>query len=101
MSKYDEEVKSTIVTKDYRITTDREGIEKHLKLQLYDLRRRFEYCSPILTMQKICKRFLVRKRYLKKQRLTRLLVWSLNRWYKRSIIADLLRGTNLSRDLLY
>ena len=66
------------------------GIEQHLELQLYDLRRKFEYSSPILTIQKTAKMFLMRKKYLKKQRLIKLLTWTLNRWYMRSILLQML-----------
>lgn len=72
------------------MTNEWAGIEQHLELQLYDLRRKFEYSSPILTIQKTAKMFLMRKKYLKKQRLIKLLTWTLNRWYLRSILLQML-----------
>ena len=72
------------------MTNEWTGIEQHLELQLYDLRRKFEYSSPILTIQKTAKMFLMRKKYLKKQRLIKLLTWTLNRWYMRSILLQML-----------
>ena len=72
------------------MTNEWAGIEQHLELQLYDLRRKFEYSSPILTIQKTAKMFLMRKKYLKKQRLIKLLTWTLNRWYMRSILLQML-----------
>jgi len=83
------------------MTSERVGIEKHLELQLYELRRKFEYSSPILTIQKTAKMFLKRKIYLKKQRLIRLLTWTLNRWYMRSIMLKMLSGLGLNKSLLY
>ena len=72
------------------MTNEWTGIEQHLELQLYDLRRKFEYSSPILTIQKTVKMFLMRKKYLKKQRLIKLLTWTLSRWYMRSILLHML-----------
>ena len=72
------------------MTNEWTGIEQHLELQLYDLRRKFEYSSPILTIQKTVKMFLMRKKYLKKQRLIKLLTWTLSRWYMRSILLQML-----------
>ena len=72
------------------MTNEWAGIEQHLELQLYDLRRKFEYSSPILTIQKTVKMFLMRKKYLKKQRLIKLLTWTLSRWYMRSILLQML-----------
>ena len=68
---------------------------------MYDLRRKFEYCSPILTIQKTVKRWIYRKRYLKKRKLTALCVWGLNRWHKRYWLERMMSGLKLNRELLF
>ena len=68
---------------------------------MYDLRRKFEYCSPILTIQKTVKRWIYRKRYIRKRKLTALLAWGINRWHYRFWIEKYLKGCNLTREELY
>lgn len=81
-----------VVTENYKMTTDMAGIVQHLESQLYDLRRKFEWCSPILTIQKTAKRCIYRKRFLKKKIMTKLLVWSLNRWNLRLNLERFMKG---------
>jgi hypothetical protein len=78
------------------MTSKRKGIEQHIELQLYDLRRKFEYCSPILTIQKTAKMFIYRKKFLRKRRMIKLLNWSLNRWNLRGHFLHLMKGLGLT-----
>lgn len=85
----------------YQLTTDPVGINQHLKAQIYDLRRKFEYCSPILTIQKTVRRFIYRKRYLRKRKMIVLFTWGVNRWYYRYWVERMLKNMDLTRELLY
>ena len=85
----------------YQLTTDPVGINQHLKAQIYDLRRKFEYCSPILTIQKTVRRFIYRKRYLRKRKMIVLFTWGINRWHYRYWVERMLKNMDLTRELLY
>ena len=89
------------MTENYQMTSLKAGIEKHLAMQTYALRRKFEWCSPILTIQKTAKMKIYRRKYLRKQRMTKILVWALNRWNKRGHIEYLLKCMKLDRELLF
>ena len=54
------------MTENYQMTSLKAGIEKHLAMQTYALRRKFEWCSPILTIQKTAKMKIYRRKYLRK-----------------------------------
>ena len=86
---------------DFQMTAIRKDILEHLKKQNYDIRRKFEYCSPIVTMQKTIKAYLMKKKYAKKKKLTTLLVWGLNRWNMRRHMEALKRGLGLTPSLLH
>lgn len=75
-------------------------VEKHLEELSYELRRKFEFCSPILTVQKTAKMFIYRKKYLKKRRMAKLLMWSLNRWNLRGHLHHFRKHMGLTASLL-
>lgn len=52
----------------------------------YALRRKFEWCSPGLTIVKTVKMFLTRKKYKRKRRMMKLLYFMLGRWFKRVLL---------------
>ena len=80
---------------------DYQVITRQLQEEHYMLRRRFEYCSPILTIQKTVKAWLVRKRYRSKLILLPKLFNNLFTWYKRYNLVRMMRGLNLTPERLY
>lgn len=88
-------------TTDYRISSLSNSINQHLNRETYDLRRRFEYCSPILTIQKTVKMFLARKKYLRKRRATKIVAWAVKRWELRSRLEQFMKRLGLTRAWLF
>jgi hypothetical protein len=64
---------------------DHKTIINHLYQEHYALRRKFEWCSPGLTIAKTIKMFLQRRRYKRKCRMMKLLYFMLGRWFKRML----------------
>lgn len=65
------------------------------------MRRKFEYSSPVVTIQKTGRMYIKRRLYLRKRALTRLLVWSLNRWYFRGHLEHMMSRMKLTREMLF
>lgn len=49
----------------------------------YALRRKFEWCSPALTITKNVRMYVTKKRYQRKRRVMKILYFMMNRWRKR------------------
>ena len=65
------------------------------------MRRRFEYCSPILTIQKTVKMFMARKRFKYKKRMIRVMAWGLKRWALRFQVDCWIERIGLTREKLH
>jgi hypothetical protein len=83
------------------ISTSKGAMERALKQETYALRRRFEYASPIITIQKTVKGWLGRRLYKAKIGSMPILVNALTRWYTRKKLHDLVTGMGLTRAELY
>ena len=81
--------------------SDKKYIEQQLEKEHYALRRKFEYCSPILTIQKTMKMVLARIAMKRKLRYVKLLYWSLNRWRIRKKLERFIMKMGLTRDKLF
>ena len=60
------------------------------------LRRKFEWCSPILTIQKTARMFLARKRYLRIRRQMKVMYWALRRMQLRIWLMKLISRQGLT-----
>jgi hypothetical protein len=83
------------------LSLDKSSITYQLQEEHYLLRRRFEYCSPILTIQKSVKAWLVARRYRAKLKLLPKLLTHLFTWYKRYNLVRMMRGLNLTPERLF
>lgn len=97
----DSQKQTFIETDKYQISTDSSHIHRHLDREFYDLRRRFEYCSPILTQQKMIRMFLTRKKYKAKRKMIKIMAWAIKRWTLRSHLEAYIAGIGLTRLQLY
>ena len=61
----------------------------------YALRRKFEWCSPALTITKNVRMHVTRKRYKRKLRIMKLLYFMLNRWRKRFLMIKIRKKLGL------
>jgi len=64
------------------------------------LRKKFEYCSPILTIQKNLKMFMQRGKYNSKKRHISIMYWALRRYQLRLMLNKLIEKEGLDRDQL-
>ena len=95
--KGEEEVYNIRDEQGYQCSNHARLVEQQIKQEHYLLRRKFENCSPILTVQKTIKMFLARQRYLRKRRYVKLLYWCLNRWNLRQKLEKIIKNMDLTR----
>ena len=70
-------------------------IKNALDLEHYTLNRKFEWCSPALTITKTVRSFLVRKFIKRRQRVVKLLFVMLRKWRLRFVFHKFMRKIGL------
>lgn len=75
-------------------------IKRHFEWEHYLIRRKFEWCSPILTVQKTARMYLARKRYKTIRRQTHILYWALNRMRLRTLLLKFMKKLGLTPQML-
>ena len=70
-------------------------------MEAYALRRKFEFCSPVLTIQKTIRMFIARKSYIYKRSMIRIMAWALKRWALRHEVETWVEKIGLSRQWLH
>mgnify|MGYP006907020171 CR=1 FL=1 len=76
---------------------DADIIERIIYEEHYALRRRYEYCSPVVTIQKNVRMLVHMKLYWRKKVQLKILFWAANRYYKRYNFLHILKKMQVDR----
>lgn len=78
-----EGVDRILASDSFQVSTEPTLISQALQREHYALRRKFESCSPIVTIQKNIRMWLAMRAYKRKRIHVKILYWGLRRHYKR------------------